>query len=205
MTQKYTETDLTVGAGTIVAAEAGEGHKNIVGTLGRGVTVWFTGLSGAGKSTISQAVAKRLSAMGMRHELLDGDTVRQHLCKDLGFSKLDRDENIRRIGFVADLLTRHGVVVLAAAISPYRAIRDEVRARVCDFVEVYVNTPLSICEQRDPKGLYRKARAGLLPQFTGIDDPYEAPEHPEVECRTDRETLEVSVEKVVRAIEAKFF
>jgi adenylyl-sulfate kinase len=204
MTQKYIS-NLTVGAGTIVAAEPGEGHKNIVGTLGRGLTVWFTGLSGAGKSTISQAVATRLYAMGMRYELLDGDTVRQHLCKDLGFSKPDRDENIRRIGFVADLLTRNGVVVLAAAISPYRSIREEVRARVCDFIEVYVNTPLNICEERDPKGLYRKARAGLLPQFTGIDDPYEAPEHPEVECRTDRETLEESAEKVVRAIEAKVF
>jgi len=204
MTQKYIS-NLTVGAGTIVVTEAAEGHKNIARTLGRGLTVWFTGLSGAGKSTISQAVAKRLNAMGMRHELLDGDTVRQQLCKDLGFSKLDRDENIRRIGFVADLLTRNGVVVLAAAISPYRSIREEVRARVRDFIEVYVSAPLNVCEERDPKGLYRKARAGLLPQFTGIDDPYEAPEHPEVECLTDRETLEESVEKVVRAIDAKIF
>jgi adenylyl-sulfate kinase len=195
----------TVGAGMIVAADGGNAGKTIVGLKGRGVTVWFTGLSGAGKSTLCQAVAKRLNMMGVRHELLDGDTIRQHLCKDLGFSKFDREENIRRVGFVADLLTRNGVVVLAAAISPYRSIREEVRQRIRDFVEVYVNAPPDFCEQRDSKGLYRREREGLLPQFTGVDDPYEAPEDPEVECRTDRETLEESVEKVVRAIESKIF
>jgi len=166
----------------------------------RGLTVWFTGLSASGKTTLCRAVHERLAARGCRLELLDGDTVRKHLSKGLGFSREDRDENIRRIGFVAGLLTRNGVIALAAAISPYRAVRDEVRASIGDFVEVYVNAPLEVCESRDPKGLYRKARAGQLPAFTGIDDPYEPPLHPEVECRTDRETLEECIAKVLAAI-----
>jgi adenylylsulfate kinase len=141
--------------------------------------------------------------MGIRVELLDGDTVRRNLCKGLGFSKEDRDENIRRIGFVAELLTRNGVVVLVSAISPYRAIREEVRRKIADFVEVYVNAPLSVCEQRDVKGLYRKARSGQLPGFTGVDDPYEAPEKPEVECRTDLETPQESAERVLRYLESR--
>ena len=197
--------NLTIGAGMIVAAGRGGDRKRIAGVTRRGLTVWFTGLSSAGKSTLCEGVANRLKAMGARYEVLDGDSIRRHLCKDLGFSKSDRDENIRRIGFVADLLTRNGVVVLAAAISPYRSVREEVRERIGDFVEVYVNAPLSVCEQRDVKGLYRAARAGKLPAFTGIDDPYEPPERPDVECRTDRETLEESVDKVVRAIEARIF
>ena len=167
----------------------------------RGLTVWFTGLSASGKSTLCRAVYDRLAARGCRLELLDGDTVRKHLSKGLGFSREDRDENIRRIGFVAGLLTRNGVIALAAAISPYRAVRDEVRASIGDFVEVYVNAPLEVCEGRDPKGLYRKARAGQLPAFTGIDDPYEPPLKPEVECRTDRETLEECIAKVLGAID----
>jgi bifunctional enzyme CysN/CysC len=167
----------------------------------RGLTVWFTGLSGSGKTTLCRAVYDRLAARGCRLELLDGDTVRKHLSKGLGFSREDRDENIRRIGFVAGLLTRNGVIALAAAISPYRAVRDEVRASIGDFVEVYVNAPLEVCEGRDPKGLYRKARAGQLPAFTGIDDPYEPPLKPEVECRTDRETLEECIAKVLGAID----
>ena len=167
----------------------------------RGLTVWFTGLSGSGKTTLCRAVYERLAARGCRLELLDGDTVRKHLSKGLGFSREDRDENIRRIGFVAGLLTRNGVIALAAAISPYRAVRDEVRASIGDFVEVYVNAPLEVCEGRDPKGLYRKARAGQLPAFTGIDDPYEPPLQPEVECRTDRETLEECIAKVLGAID----
>jgi bifunctional enzyme CysN/CysC len=165
----------------------------------RGLTVWFTGLSASGKSTLCRAVYERLAARGCRLELLDGDTVRKHLSKGLGFSREDRDENIRRIGFVAGLLTRNGVIALAAAISPYRAVRDEVRASIGDFVEVYVNAPLEVCEGRDPKGLYRKARAGQLPAFTGIDDPYEPPLKPEVECLTDRETLEECIAKVLAA------
>jgi bifunctional enzyme CysN/CysC len=167
----------------------------------RGLTVWFTGLSASGKTTLCRAVYERLAARGCRLELLDGDTVRKHLSKGLGFSREDRDENIRRIGFVAGLLTRNGVIALAAAISPYRAVRDEVRASIGDFVEVYVNAPLEVCESRDPKGLYRQARAGHLPAFTGIDDPYEPPFDPEVECRTDREPLEECIAKVLAAID----
>jgi adenylyl-sulfate kinase len=167
----------------------------------RGLTVWFTGLSASGKTTLCSAVYERLAERGCRLELLDGDTVRKHLSKGLGFSREDRDENIRRIGFVAGLLTRNGVIVLAAAISPYRGVRDEIRAAIGDFVEVYVNAPLEVCEARDPKGLYRKARAGELRAFTGIDDPYEAPARPEVECRTDRESLEECVAKVLAAID----
>lgn len=167
----------------------------------RGVTVWFTGLSGAGKTTICQAVEKELRAQGHQIEVLDGDIVRENLTKGLGFSKEDRDENIRRIGFVAHLLTRNGVVVLVSAISPYRTAREEVRQTIGDFVEVYVSTPLEVCEQRDVKGLYKRARAGQIKQFTGIDDPYEPPLNPEVDCKTQQETLEQSVEKVLSSLE----
>lgn len=169
----------------------------------RGVTVWFTGLSGAGKTTICQRVEQQLRDRGVKVEVLDGDIVRENLTKGLGFSKADRDENIRRIGFVSQLLTRNGVVVLVAAISPYRDIRDEVRGRIGDFVEVYVNAPLEVCEQRDVKGLYEKARAGQIKQFTGIDDPYEPPLIPEVECRTDLETLDESAAKVINVLAAR--
>jgi adenylylsulfate kinase len=162
-----------------------------------GVTVWFTGLSGAGKTTISCAVGNRLKSYGQKLEILDGDVVRLNLCKGLGFSKEDRDENIRRVGFVASLLTRNQVTVLVSAISPYREIRQEVRERIGNFVEVYVNAPLQVCEQRDVKGLYKKARAGEIKNFTGIDDPYEPPFNPDVECRTDLETVEESVSKVL--------
>ena len=168
----------------------------------RGLTVWFTGLSGAGKTTLSQALERQLAAGGYPVESLDGDVVRQRLSKGLGFSKADRDENIRRIGFVAELLTRHGVVVLVSAISPYREVRDEVRRQIGRFVEVYVNAPLEICEQRDQKGLYKRARAGELRGFTGIDDPYEPPLNPEVECHTDPETIEESAAKVWRVVQA---
>ncbi|WNC23545.1 MULTISPECIES: adenylyl-sulfate kinase [unclassified Thermosynechococcus] len=148
-------------------------------------------------------VHKQLQAAGHAVELLDGDIVRQHLTKGLGFSKEDRDENIRRIGFVAQLLTRHGVIVIVSAISPYREIRDEVRHKIGRFVEVYVNAPLTVCEQRDVKGLYKRARAGEIRNFTGIDDPYEPPLNPEVECRTDLETIEESAAKVLQKL-AKF-
>ena len=166
-----------------------------------GLTVWFTGLSGAGKSTICEAVRDRLEARGRKFEVLDGDVVRKHLSRGLGFSREDRDENIRRIGFVAGLLSRNGVIALVAAISPYRVIRDEVRAGIGNFIEVYVNAPLSVCEARDPKGLYRKARAGEIPAFTGVSDPYEPPLTPEVECRTDRESVAECVEKVLAAVD----
>jgi adenylylsulfate kinase len=167
----------------------------------RGVTVWFTGLSGAGKTTIRMEVEQILRAQGCKVEVLDGDIVRQNLTKGLGFSKADRDENIRRIGFVSHLLTRNGVIVLVSAISPYREIRDEVRSRIGDFVEVFVNAPLEVCEQRDVKGLYKKARAGEIKQFTGIDDPYEFPLHPDVECKTDQEVLKESTAKVIQKLE----
>lgn len=162
-----------------------------------GVTVWFTGLSGAGKTTISRAVGNQLKSYGQKLEILDGDVVRLNLCKGLGFSKEDRDENIRRVAFVAGLLTRNQVTVLVSAISPYREIRQEVRERIGNFVEVYVNAPLQVCEQRDVKGLYKKARAGEIKNFTGIDDPYEPPFNPDVECKTDLETVEESVSKVL--------
>ncbi|MBW4464261.1 MAG: adenylyl-sulfate kinase [Pegethrix bostrychoides GSE-TBD4-15B] len=168
----------------------------------KGVTVWFTGLSGAGKTTITQAVAQTLREQGYGIEILDGDLIRENLTKGLGFSKADRDENIRRIGFVSQLLTRNGVIVLVSAISPYRAVREEVRQKIGSFVEVFVNAPLATCEERDVKGLYKKARSGEIKQFTGISDPYEPPLHPEVECRTDLETLDESVSQVFAALEA---
>jgi adenylylsulfate kinase len=162
----------------------------------RGVAVWFTGFSGAGKSTIAEALTDKLKSHGCQLEVLDGDEVREHLTKDLGFSKEDRDTNIRRIGFVAKLLVRNGVIVLVPVISPYRSIREEMRRNIRDFVEVFVNAPLSVCEERDVKGLYKKVRAGEIKQFTGIDDPYEPPNNPEVECRTDIEKLDESVDKI---------
>ncbi|NPA71560.1 MAG: adenylyl-sulfate kinase [Gammaproteobacteria bacterium] len=168
----------------------------------KGVTVWFTGLSGAGKTTLAKAVYNELKKRGYKVELLDGDVIRQYLSKGLGFSKEDRDENIRRIGFVADLLTRNGVIVLVSAISPYRATREEVRQKIGNFIEVYVNAPLEVCEQRDVKGLYKKARAGEIKHFTGIDDPYEPPINPDIECRTDYESIEESTDKVIAKLRA---
>lgn len=171
-------------------------------TAQRGVTIWFTGLSGSGKSTIARALEAELRQRGCQLEVLDGDVVRTNLTKGLGFSKEDRDENIRRIGFVSHLLTRNGVVVLVSAISPYREARDTVRDRIGDFVEVFVDAPLNVCEDRDVKGLYKKARAGEIKQFTGIDDPYEAPLNPEVHCYTDRQSVEESVAQVISQLEA---
>ena len=167
----------------------------------RGVTVWFTGFSGAGKSTIATALTKELQSQGYDLEVLDGDEIRENLTKDLGFSKEDRDTNIRRIGFVAKLLTRHGTIVLVPVISPYRSIRDEMRKNISDFIEVFVNAPISVCEERDVKGLYKKVRAGEIKQFTGIDDPYEPPLSPEVECRTDLEEVSESVAKIMNKLQ----
>ena len=147
----------------------------------RGFTVWFTGLSGAGKSTVAEMLYHELQARGLKVEILDGDVVRQNLSKGLGFSKEDRDTNIRRIGFVADLLTRNGVATICCPISPYRAVRDEVRELIGEFVEVYVHATIEeLANNRDPKGLYKQARAGEIKGFTGVDDPYEAPENPEL-------------------------
>ena len=167
----------------------------------KGVTVWFTGLSGAGKTTINDALVEKLRERGVKLEVLDGDIVRTNLTKGLTFSKEDRDENVRRIGFVSNLLTRNGVIVLVAAISPYREIRDEVRERIGDFMEVYVSAPVEVCEERDVKGLYKKARSGEIKQFTGISDPYEPPTNPEVNCETHKETLDESVNKVIAKLE----
>jgi adenylyl-sulfate kinase len=168
---------------------------------GRGFTVWFTGLSGSGKSTIAEMLYHELQARGLKTEILDGDVVRQNLSKGLGFSKEDRDTNIRRIGFVAELLTRNGVATICCPISPYRAIRDEVRANIGAFVEVYVHATVEeIAANRDPKGLYAKALAGEITGFTGVDDPYEAPEHPELVVDTMVETPEESLGKVLQTL-----
>ncbi|MCD8489365.1 MAG: adenylyl-sulfate kinase [Desertifilum sp.] len=166
----------------------------------QGVTLWFTGLSGAGKTTLCQAVAEVLRSQGYQLEVLDGDTVRQNLCKDLGFSKADRDENIRRIGWLSQLLTRNGAIVLVSAISPYREIRNEVRQSIEQFIEIYVNAPLEVCESRDVKGLYQKARAGIIKDFTGIDDPYEPPLNPDVECQTHLESISHCVVKILNKL-----
>ena len=166
----------------------------------RGCVIWFTGLSGSGKTTIAQIVEHRLLDAGVPIEILDGDVVRENLSKGLGFSKEDRDINIRRIAFVAHLLQRNGAFVITAAISPYRAIRNEARAMIKDFVEVYAEAPLEVCEERDVKGLYAKARAGEIKGFTGIDDPYEPPSSPEVVCNTAEETPEESAEKVLECL-----
>jgi adenylylsulfate kinase len=166
----------------------------------RGLAVWLTGFSGAGKTTIALHLLDRLR-QSRAVEMLDADIVRTYLCKDLGYSKGDRDENVRRLGFVAKLLSQNGIVVLVTAISPYRDVRDEVRRAIGQFVEVYVNAPLAICEQRDAKGLYKRARAGEIRLFTGVDDPYEPPLAPEVECRTDSESIDASVSRVFAVIE----
>ncbi len=166
----------------------------------RGVTIWLTGLSGSGKSTIADAACCELIRLGLRAQVLDGDWVRAHLSPQLGFSRMDRDENIRRVGIVAELLTRNDVIVLVAAISPYRTARDQVRSRISSYFEVHVHAPLEVCEQRDPKGLYRKARAGQIQSFTGVDDPYEAPLAPELRLETHAETVNVSVDKLLSFI-----
>ena len=162
-----------------------------------GFTLWFTGLSGAGKSTLAAAVSAELRDRGIPVEVLDGDEVRQNLSKGLGFSREDRDTNIRRIGYVAKLLTRNGVAVITAAISPYRAIRDEVREDIGAFVEVYAKASLDECIRRDTKGLYRRALAGEIPQFTGVSDPYEEPLSPELVIDTEREEVAESATRVI--------
>jgi adenylylsulfate kinase len=162
----------------------------------KGFTLWFTGLSGAGKSTISERIFDRLKSAGAKVELLDGDVVRTHLSKGLGFSKEDRDTNVRRIGFVSELLTRNGVIALVAAISPYREVREEVRRQIGSFVEVYVHCPIEVLAERDVKGLYKKALAGEIPGFTGVSDPYEPPANPEITIDSSTEAVDHSVEKV---------
>ena len=167
----------------------------------KGFTLWFTGLSGAGKSTLSEAIEHRLRASGQKVEVLDGDVVRTHLSKGLGFSREDRDTNIKRIAFVCGLLTRNDVVCISAAISPYRETRQWARDHIGDFVEVYVKCPIEVCRQRDVKGLYKLVDEGKIKGFTGVDDPYEEPEHPELIVETDRETVEESVERIFARLE----
>ena len=163
-----------------------------------GFILWFTGLSGAGKSTLATHLTPILKGKGRRVEVLDGDEIRENLSKGLGFSKEDRDTNIYRIGYVANLLGRNGVVSITAAISPYRDVRDEVRKRSqVPFVEVFVEAPLEVVEARDTKGLYKKARAGIIKNFTGVSDPYEAPEKAEVVVHTGKESVEESARKIL--------
>lgn len=166
-----------------------------------GFTLWMTGMSGSGKSTISHLLEQRLRSMGAKVEVLDGDIVRTHLSKGLGFSREDREENIRRIGFLCELLSRNGVIAIAAAISPYRAGRDEIRARIPNFVEVYMRCPMEVLIERDVKGLYKKALAGSIPQFTGISDPYECPLAPEITIDSSSETPEEGVDKILAKLE----
>lgn len=170
----------------------------------QGFTLWLTGLSGAGKSTLAAAVGERLRADGAAVEVLDGDEVREHLSKGLTFSREDRDTNVLRIAYVAKLLTRNGVAVITAAISPYRDARAEARRMIGEgFIEVFVSAPLDTCVSRDPKGLYRKALAGAIPSFTGVSDPYEPPDAPELVVHTDRESIDESVERVLDALRAR--
>ncbi len=167
----------------------------------KGFTLWFTGMSGAGKSTLAEAVQGQLLERGINTEILDGDVIRTNLSKGLGFSKEDRDINIRRVGFVCHLLTRNDAVAIAACISPYKSIRDENREMIGRFVEIYCKAPLEALIERDPKGLYKKALAGEIKGFTGIDDPYEEPVKPEVVVNTAEETIEESVAKIMRTLE----
>ena len=162
----------------------------------KGCTLWFTGLSGAGKSTLSERVFQKLKTAGAKVELLDGDEVRKHLSKGLGFSKEDRDINVHRLGFVCQLLSRNEVIAIVAAISPYRETRDQVRSKIEDFVEIYVHCPLEVLAARDVKGLYKRALAGEIANFTGVSDPYEAPLNAEIIVDSSTETLEESEARV---------
>ena len=171
---------------------------------GRGFTLWFTGLSGSGKTTISEIVEHELRTRVRKVEVLDGDIVRTNLSKGLGFSREDRDTNVLRIGFVADLLTRNGVGVIVSAISPFKEVRDQVRRNIeGDFLEVFVDAPLEVCAERDVKGLYEKAFSGEIPQFTGVSDPYEAPAAPELHIKTDEEEPGESAARVIGYLEER--
>jgi len=170
----------------------------------KGFTLWFTGLSGAGKTTITNHLVKELRGRGLKLEVLDGDIVRENLSKGLGFSKEDRDTNIRRIAFVANLLSRNGVPVITAAISPYREIRDEAREMMGDrFIEAYVKASVDTCAERDVKGLYKKAFAGEIKEFTGVSDPYEEPLNPELTIDTESQTPEESAQQIITYLEGR--
>lgn len=167
-----------------------------------GFTIWFTGLSGSGKSTVTAILERELRGRGRKVEVLDGDVVRTNLTQGLGFSKEDRDTNIRRVGWVCELLSRNDVIAIAAVISPYRAVRDEVRARIGRFLEVYMEAPVEVLADRDVKGLYRRAMAGEIGNFTGVSDTYEPPLDPDVTCHSDgTETPEESAAKVIARLE----
>lgn len=176
------------------------GPRDAPRRLSSGCVVLFTGLCASGKSTIAAQVYNHLNDRGCPVELLDGDKMRQHLNKNLGFTREDRIENVRRIAYVANMLANHGIVSLMAVIAPYRSLRAEVRRMSRSYLEVFVNAPLELCESRDPKGLYARARAGLLADFTGIDDVYEAPDAPDVECMTDREDVCTCADKVMQKL-----
>jgi len=167
----------------------------------RGFTLWFTGLSGAGKTTISELVERELRNRERPVEVLDGDIVRTNLSKGLSFSRDDRNINVLRIGFVANLLTRNGIGVVVSAISPYKEARDQVRRRIVDFVEVFVDAPLEVCAERDVKGLYKKAFSGEIQGFTGVSDPYEPPNAPDLVLKTEEESQEESARKVIEKLE----
>jgi len=169
----------------------------------QGFTLWMTGLSGAGKTTIAKMVEAELKRRGLKIERLDGDVVRQSLTRDLGFSKEDRDKNIERVTFVAKLLSRNEVGVIACFISPYQSVREVVRAETTNFIEVFIDAPLDVCIERDVKGMYAKAIAGEIPNFTGISDPYEPPVKPEITIHTDRETVEESAAHIIDYLEEK--
>jgi adenylyl-sulfate kinase len=166
----------------------------------KGFTLWFTGLPCSGKTAVADKVAEVLRESGLKVERLDGDIVRQSLTRDLGFSKEDRNENIRRVTFVAKLLTRNGVAVLTSFISPYREIREHARREIGNFIEVYVKCPVEVCIERDTKGMYEKAQKGEIKEFTGVSDPYEEPLNPEILLETDKETLEESTDKVIQRL-----
>ncbi len=168
-----------------------------------GCTLWITGLSGAGKTTTARLVAERLRDCGKLVEILDGDLVRQHLCKDLGFSKQDRDENIRRVGFVCNLLSRNGVLAIAAVISPYREMRDQLRKEIANFIEIYMECSLEVLAARDVKGLYRKALAGEITNFTGVSDPYEPPISPHVVIHSATESPVQGVDRIWAVLKDK--
>ena len=166
-----------------------------------GCTVWLTGLSGAGKTTLAQVLGERLRERGVGYELLDGDELRDRLSPGLGFSKQERDAHVRRAGYLCELLSRNGVITVAALISPYRAVRDELRARIPDFIEVYVECPLKELVRRDVKGLYRRALAGEIGNFTGVSDPYEPPHDPDVTVHTAEETPDASADRILATLE----
>lgn len=169
--------------------------------LNTGMTIWLTGLPSSGKSTLAEALEARLRSLGRRVEVLDGDVVRTHLSQGLGFSREDREANIRRVGFVCEILNRHDVVAIAALVSPFRRVRDEIRGRLQTFVEVYVHCPLETCIQRDVKGLYARALRGEIPAFTGVSDPYEEPLDPEVVVETHRYPVEECVDRILQVLQ----